>query len=228
MPRSPPRAARDATGDSPLPRTQDIIKKCHCRCWSRSAAAGMGLRRPARWTASRRTRSKRHVPPAARSLRGRRRVERSKLGRAATSGSRGGPHLSLSPASEFGSFVQHNQTSGAQHSSRHNSMCPRRARARHPPRGTPQPGNSSDHPRRRSLSRFQAQTFIAMAADRPARHRRPFLLARRSRSHTAARRHPGPPAALKGAGGRGGRGRGAAARGAPGVSAPRRAAAEKK
>ena len=69
MPRSPPRAARDATGDSPLPRTQDIIKKCHCRCWSRSAAAGMGLRRPARWTASRRTRSKRHVPPAARSLR---------------------------------------------------------------------------------------------------------------------------------------------------------------
>ena len=187
----------------------------------------MGLRKPARWTASQNNPEQKACAAGGTEPSGggagcsapnsaaRRRVAAGEV------------HISLSPP-EFGSFVQHNQTSGAQHSSRHNSMCPRRARARHPPRGTPQPGNSSDHPRRRSLSRFQAQTFIAMAADRPARHRRPFLLARRSRSHTAARRHPGPPAALKGAGGRGGRGRGAAARGAPGVSAPRRRAAEKK
>jgi hypothetical protein len=148
--------------------------------------------------------------------------------RVAAGDASGEVHISLSPRPPNSDLLSSTIKLRAQHSSRHNSMCPRRARARHPPRGTPQPGNSSDHPRRRSLSRFQAQTFIAMAADRPARHRRPFLLARRSRSHTAARRHPGPPAALKGAGGRGGRGRGAAARGAPGVSAPRRAAAEKK
>ena len=171
------------------------------------------------------TRSKGHVPPPAEpSGAGAGWSAPNSAARRRVAAGRGEVQISLSPP-EFGSFVQHNQTSGAQHSSRHNSMCPRRARARHPPRGTPQPGNSSDHPRRRSLSRFQAQTFIAMAADRPARHRRPFLLARRSRSHTAARRHPGLPAPLKGAGGRGGRGRGAAARGAPGVSAPRRRAA---